>query len=198
MSDLLALITIISWPIIPLFWIPVHLFSNFFRKIKFLLYLIPVVTWLPLAYLIYRNRAYLVQEKIEFPLILALTGWILLVSGSLLHLWTGKLLSLRVITGVPEISQEAEGKIVRTGAFSVVRHPTYLAHTLMFSGVFLICGVLSVGLITIVDFVVVHLFIIPLEEKELLQRFGTDYQLYKKKVPKFFPRFRKTGSASTR
>ena len=75
------------------------------------------------------------------------------------------------------------------GPFSIVRHPTYLAHTLIFSGVFLITEVTSVGIITLLDFIIINTIIIPLEEKELLSRFGEDYEFYKKKVPsRFFPR----------
>jgi protein-S-isoprenylcysteine O-methyltransferase Ste14 len=190
MSDLIAVMTIMAWPIIPLFWIPVHLSPAFFRKIKITAYLLPLIPWLPLAYLIYRNSTYLLQDKIEFPIIIVRTGWILLITGSVLHLWTGKLLSLYGLIGVPEIFEKKEGRLVKTGAFSFVRHPTYLAHTLMFSGVFLFSGSITVGALTAVDFIVVHLLIIPFEEKELLLRYGAQYGQYQKEVPKFFPRFR--------
>ncbi|MDH5203170.1 MAG: hypothetical protein OEW69_07935, partial [Nitrospirota bacterium] len=60
--------------------------------------------------------------------------------------------------------------------------------TLMFSGVFLITGVIPVVIITILDFLVINVLVIPLEERELLNRFKEDYELYQKKVPsRFFP-----------
>jgi protein-S-isoprenylcysteine O-methyltransferase Ste14 len=60
----------------------------------------------------------------------------------------------------------------------------------MFSGVFLITGVLSVGVVAVADFIVVNSVIIPLEEKELTDRFGEAYTSYKKNVPaKVFPVF---------
>ena len=191
MSDLLALITIIAWPIIPLFWIPLHLFPHFFKKIKLFTYLMPLCTWLPFAYLIYQYQTTLLQAKVEFPLIISLIGLTLLIIGTLLHIWTGKLLSLWGLIGLPEVYEVMAGKLVRTGAFSVVRHPTYLAHTLMFSGVFFISGVITVFLITLLDFIVIHFFIIPLEEKELTLRFGEDYRKYKNEVPRFFPRLKR-------
>jgi protein-S-isoprenylcysteine O-methyltransferase Ste14 len=191
MSDLLALITIIAWPIIPLFWIPLHLSPHFFKKIKLFTYLMPLCTWLPIAYLIYQYQTTLLQAKVEFPLILNLIGLTLLIIGTLLHIWTGKLLSLWGLIGLPEVYEVMEGRLVRTGAFTVVRHPTYLSHTLMFSGIFLISGVITVSLITLLDFIVIHLFIIPLEEKELTLRFGEDYRKYKNEVPRFFPRLKR-------
>ena len=89
---------------------------------------------------------------------------------------------------MPEIFSKVKSDLVRKGPFSVVRHPTYLAHTLIFTGVFLITEVLAVGVVAVVDFIVVNTIIIPFEEKELLSRFGTEYELYKKQVPaRFFP-----------
>jgi protein-S-isoprenylcysteine O-methyltransferase Ste14 len=189
MLDLLAFMTIILWPIIPLFWIPVHGLSKIFKKLELLTYVMPLFTWLPFAYLIYRNKAFLLSWKIELPVSLHVLGIILLVTGTVLHFWTGKLLGFWGLIGLPEISKRIEGNLVTKGPFSIVRHPTYLAHTLIFSGVFLITGAVTVGIITFIDFLLVYALIIPLEEKELSNRFGNDYNLYKKKVPKFFPGF---------
>ncbi len=188
MSDFLAIITVIIWPIIPLFWIPVHFASRFFKKLGLLTYSMPLIIWLPFAYFIYKNREVFLQYKIEIPVVLNITGTVLLILGTLLHLWTARILGLLGIIGVPEISDKIKGKIVTEGPFLVVRHPTYLAHTLMFSGVFLITGVIPVVIITMLDFLVINVLVIPLEERELLNRFKEDYELYQKKVPsRFFP-----------
>jgi protein-S-isoprenylcysteine O-methyltransferase Ste14 len=188
MPDFLALITIIFWPVIPLFWIPVHGFSRILKRLGLITYLLPLVTWLPLAYLIYSMKNFLLQFKIGLPFILNISGIPLLVLGILLHIWTGKLLGLWGLIGLPEMYTRVKGKLVTEGPFSVVRHPTYFAHTLIFSGVFLITGVASVGIITIIDIFLIHMFIIPLEEKELLNRFSEEYRLYREGVSRFFPR----------
>lgn len=188
MLDLFALVTIILWPVIPLFWIPIHGLSRVFKKIGLLTYIMPLFTWLPLAYLIYTKRTFILHNKLDIPVILNISGIVLLVLGTLIHLWTGKLLGLWGLIGLPEVSTRIKGKFVTEGPFSVVRHPTYFAHTLIFSGVFLITGVVAVGIIMLLDFLVVFVLIIPLEEKELLNRFGKDYNLYRERVPKYFPR----------
>jgi len=188
MLDLFALVTIILWPVVPLFWIPIHGLSRIFKKLGLLTYIVPLFTWLPLAYLIYTKRTFILHNKLDIPVILNISGIALLVLGTLIHLWTGKLLGLWGLIGLPEISTRIKGKLVTEGPFSVVRHPTYFAHTLIFSGIFLITGVVAVGIITLLDFLVVFVLIIPLEEKELLNRFGKDYNLYRKRVPKYFPR----------
>ncbi|HAK89169.1 MAG: hypothetical protein A2077_00680 [Nitrospirae bacterium GWC2_46_6] len=186
---LLALITIILWPVVPLFWVPVHGLSRFFKKLGIFTYIMPLLTWLPLAYVIYMNREFLLGFATDLPLILNIIGIVLFIAGTLLHMWTGKLLGLLGLMGLPEISSKQEGRLVAEGPFSIVRHPTYLAHTLMFSGIFLMTEVLTVGVLTFSDFVIVNALIIPLEEKELSTRFGREYEEYKKLVPrKFFPK----------
>jgi hypothetical protein len=53
MTDIFAIATLMFRPVIPLFWIPVHFATGFFRRLGLLTYLMPAVTWFPLAYLIY-------------------------------------------------------------------------------------------------------------------------------------------------
>ena len=159
----LALVTIILWPIVPLFWIPVHFASKIFKKLGLFTYVMPLLTWLPLVYFIYKNKDVILQYKIDIPVVLNITGIVFLIFGTLLHIWTDRLLSFRGIIGLPEISTKIKGRIVTEGPFSVVRHPTYLAHTLMFSGIFLLTEVVVVGIITILDLIIINILLIPLE-----------------------------------
>lgn len=188
MLDLLALITIMFWPVIPLFWIPVHLATTFFKKLGLLTYLMPMITCMPLAYLIYQYKFLILNFKVQLPILLNIVGVVLFISGLIIHVWTASLLGLWALIGLPEI-YIIKKELVTGGPFSVVRHPTYLAHTLIFCGVFLITENIAVGIITIVDFTIINTIIIHMEEKELLTRFGENYALYKKKVAsRFFPR----------
>ena len=186
-KEYLAIVALIFWPVIPLFWIPVHFATGFFKKIGLLTYAMPLVTWLPLAYLIFQNRTFLISYKTDLPVIVNIIGIMLLIFGALLHMWTAKLLGVGII-GVPEIFIKIKENIVTEGPFSLVRHPTYLSHTLIFSGVFFITGVIAVAILTVLDLIIITLMVIPLEEKELILRFGGEYEQYKKKVPaRFFP-----------
>ena len=188
MNDILAIATLMFWPIIPLFWIPVHMATVLFRRLGIFAYLVPSITWVPVAFLIYYNRSFLLQPRIDLPHVLNILGFPIFIMGTFLHIWTAKLLGGLGIIGVPEIFSMVKADLVKKGPFSVVRHPTYLAHTLIFTGVFLITGVLTVSVVAVVDFIVVNTIIIPLEEQELSSRFGAEYESYKKEVSaRFFP-----------
>jgi protein-S-isoprenylcysteine O-methyltransferase Ste14 len=188
MTELLAIMTLMFWSVIPLFWVPVHLATGFFRKLGLFSYLMPVITWVPIAYLIYHYRFFLLQFMVQLPALLNLIGIPLLLLGTLLHIWTAILLGGLGIIGVPEISSKVRSRLITKGPFSIVRHPTYLAHTLIFFGVFFITDGAVVGLVALLDFIVVNSMIIPLEEKELLNRFGEEFQIYKRQVPtRVFP-----------
>ncbi len=191
MTDLIALLAVVIWPVIPLFWIPVHGFSDFFKKAGALTYIMPALFWPPVAYLVYLNRTFLLHYKLDLHVSIRIAGLLLLAAGTIVQLWTGRLLGLLGLMGVPEVSAKASGSLVTHGVFSFVRHPTYLAHTLMLSGVFLFTGVISVGAVTLLDFALINAVVIPLEEKELLIRFGEEYVRYKKNVPRYFPVRRK-------
>jgi protein-S-isoprenylcysteine O-methyltransferase Ste14 len=188
MPELLAIMTLMFWSVIPLFWIPVHLAAGFFRKLGLFTYLMPFITWVPVAYVLYHYRFFLLQFKVQLPALLNITGIPLFLLGTLLHIWTAVLLGGLGIIGVPEISSKVASNLITKGPFSIVRHPTYLAHTLIFFGVFFITEEVVVGVVALLDFIVVNSMIIPLEEKELLNRFGKEYQRYKRQVPaRVFP-----------
>ncbi len=187
LKNLIALSVIIFWPVVPLFWIPVHLMTGLFKRMGLATLIFPIIFWLPLAYSLYSIKERLLFYQIMIPVFLTYWGWAFLIFGLALHILTGIYLRLGLI-GIPEFSDRVKIHLVKKGPFAVVRHPTYLAHNMIFLGAFLITGMLTAGLIAILDFFTIHVIIIPLEEKELQSRFGDEYVEYKRRVPKFFPK----------
>jgi protein-S-isoprenylcysteine O-methyltransferase Ste14 len=188
LSDILALAAVIFSVLVPLFWIPVHCLTPYFRKLGVLTYILPALTWLPIAWLVYSCRALILRFTVDMPWALRGVGVLTFIVGMLLQLWTLRLLGAAGIMGLPEVTHLVEGGIVTAGPFSVIRHPTYASHTIMYAGVFLITGVIAVGIITVADLLIVNVLVIPLEDRELIRRFGDDYRNYKERVPAFFPR----------
>ena len=76
--------------------------------------------------------------------------------------------------------------VITKGVFSVVRHPIYLGSILLYLG--LICITLSLVSAALWIFIIIfYWYISRHEEKVLLERFGTEYEDYRKKVPMLFP-----------
>jgi protein-S-isoprenylcysteine O-methyltransferase Ste14 len=185
----LALMMLTMWPLIPLFLIQLHLAPNFWRRLGVWTYLVVFLEWLPVACAVSLwQEAILQHEVLTTPPILVL-GVILVIAGFVLHAWTAKLLGIKATIGYAELKpQNDEQNLITSGPFSVVRHPSYVAHTLIFVGIFMITGVIAVGITALTDFLIAYFITTELEERELIQRFGNRYRKYQMRVPKFFPK----------
>lgn len=173
--------------LVPLFWVPVHGLRSFFKKIGIFTYVVPFITWLPVAYIIYMQREVILRFSLDMPSAVRIAGTTIFFLGLLLQIWTLKLLRLWGLIGLPEVTSVVKSRIVTGGPFSIVRHPTYLSHTIMYVGVFLFTGVIAVGLAALLDLLIINILVIPLEDRELTERFGSEYRQYRNKVPAFFP-----------
>jgi len=71
-----------------------------------------------------------------------------------------------------------------------VRHPRYLEILVGFLGWALFCNYLAAYLVW-AFLVVALLILIPMEERELVQRFGPAYEEYRRRVPALIPRLRR-------
>jgi protein-S-isoprenylcysteine O-methyltransferase Ste14 len=185
-TDLLALAALLLWSAIPLFWVPVHCIPRFFRRLGYLTYILPLVTWLPAAFVTFKLREPLLAYRIALPVAANTLGVLLFVLGAGLQIWTVILLTMPGIMGMPEVTRTVPGRLITAGPFGVLRHPTYLSHTLMLAGLFLWTEVAALGAVAVIDALVVNSMVIPLEERELLERFGKEYEEYRRKVPSRF------------
>jgi len=167
-------------------------FQLFFRKLGIFTYITPVITWVPIAWLIYANRELLLKHAVDLPQTVRVAGWIICILGMMLQIWTLRLLGGWGIMGLPEVTHVAESRIITSGPFSVIRHPTYLSHTIMYAGVFLITGVITNGIITLLDIIIINTVVIPLEDRELVERFGEKYRNTRNGSLHFFPAERKS------
>ncbi len=72
--------------------------------------------------------------------------------------------------------------LVTSGLFAISRNPMYLGFTLLLLGTALLANALAALLVVIFFFVVANLWYIPFEEKAAKERFGDEYEHYKKRV----------------
>lgn len=87
-------------------------------------------------------------------------------------------------------SQVAE-TLNKTGIYSMVRHPLYLGNYLMWIGIVVFTFNLYFVVIVSLAFWLYYERIMFAEERFLEKKFGDDYLNWSKKVPAFFPSYRK-------
>jgi len=109
-------------------------------------------------------------------------GYLLLISGITLNLWTDRLFKVNDTTVKPHLEPNA---LITSGPFRVSRHPMYLGMALVLLGVALIHGTLISFLYPVIFIVLMEILFIPVEESNLKRLFGEDYLDYMKKVRKW-------------
>ena len=74
--------------------------------------------------------------------------------------------------------------VVKTGIYSIVRHPLYLGWLLLYPAVMILCPCWLVWVLGVVGMVSMVLIVIEGED-QLVKKFGADYQVYMQEVPRF-------------
>jgi protein-S-isoprenylcysteine O-methyltransferase Ste14 len=95
----------------------------------------------------------------------------------------------RFPTESPELSQRRyPGKLLTEGIYAKVRHPRYVEALLGTLGYALFANYLAVYIAFLLAIPALYLVVL-LEERELRDRFGAEYEEYSRRVPRFVPRF---------
>jgi protein-S-isoprenylcysteine O-methyltransferase Ste14 len=123
-----------------------------------------------------------------FELIL---GTLLMIFGLFIFTWGLNTITRERASG-KEIGKTLEySTLITDGAFSFCRHPITLGFVFMMPGIALIFDFIPLILMTPI-YSPMLISLLYYEEKELVQRFGKEYQKYKKEVPFLFPRLKKS------
>ena len=91
-------------------------------------------------------------------------------------------------------------KLVVAGAYKYVRNPMISGVLMIVLGETFIFASIELFALFIMFFIVNHIYFVYSEEPGLIKRFGDDYILYKKNVPRWIPRLKpwKMGEAVTK
>ena len=81
-------------------------------------------------------------------------------------------------------------KLVVAGAYRYVRNPMISGVLMIVLGETLIFASIQLFILFILFFIVNHVYFVYSEEPGLVKRFGNDYILYKKNVPRWIPRLK--------
>jgi protein-S-isoprenylcysteine O-methyltransferase Ste14 len=77
--------------------------------------------------------------------------------------------------------------LVTQGPYRFVRHPTYVTFLVIPVILFLITSNWLIGSSSFVLFFILMVVRAPIEEKELINRYGDEYRLYMRRTNRFFP-----------
>jgi protein-S-isoprenylcysteine O-methyltransferase Ste14 len=174
---------------VPLLWFLVHPFARNWRKRQRplpLLGLCWVALWI-LAGLASSPWRHTVLYRWSWSWLLALPFW---AGTSFLYGAGLRSLSLLRLIGRTELDpRREENRLVTGGIHSRLRHPIYLGHLCLMLGWSGMTGSLACWSLTAFA-VATGALMIPLEERELEERFGETYREYRRHVPMIVPRWK--------
>ena len=117
-------------------------------------------------------------KKIIFPPY-TYFGWIFIIFGAVLNLWTDSLFKKNKTTVKPF---EKPAELITVGPFKISRHPMYLGMTAILLGVAILHGTLITLIFPLIFIVLSETLFLSQEEKNLEETFGENYINYKNRV----------------
>ncbi len=188
----LALVVLASVPPAVLYWFSIHPFIRFWRRMGARLTLaIHYAAVIAVMVLVIRFGGPLLSVDFGTSPTLIGLGILLLIISAALRKRLSKHLRHRILIGVPELAPDREGiPLLTEGIYGRLRHPRYVQVFLAVTGYALICNYLALYLLLPALAVMLYC-LVRLEEPELLDRFGAEYEAYCARVPRFIPKLRK-------
>ncbi len=184
-----AMLTVVLVPPFLLLWFIIHPFARLWRKVG------PVVTYsavlvviIPLIAFLFHCRGALLRTHfgVRWPLVALAAPFLL--TACYIGLRRHRYLTPAVMLGLPELSgPQHRGRLITDGIYGSIRHPRYLEVGLSLTAIALFSNYLATYLVVAAYVPVIYLIVL-LEERELRERFGDDYERYCEAVPRFVPR----------
>lgn len=135
-----------------------------------------------LAFLLAFVGAWSFPQRVRVPMYAV--GVSLILLGSLLRRYCWRTLG-QYFTG--DVRARPDQPVIRTGPYSLVRHPSYTAGMMMFIGIGLALGNwVSLALLTIAT-IATYSYRVVIEERTLLDTIGEPYGSYMKERKRFIP-----------
>jgi protein-S-isoprenylcysteine O-methyltransferase Ste14 len=185
----IALIVLMSYPVALFLWIFIHPFASFWRRLGIALtygiLAIPSLIWIGGVYL-YRKS--ILSRDFGTNIVLIGLGLGCMSLASAMSVKRRKYLTFKLLSGHPELSEKTyPGKLLTGGPYARIRHPRYIEAGFFTLGYVLVANYPAAYLMFVLSLPLLYLIVI-LEERELHQRFGNEYEAYRRQVPRFFPK----------
>jgi protein-S-isoprenylcysteine O-methyltransferase Ste14 len=175
-------------------WFLIHPFIRLWRRVgPGLTYTVVILFANLSALLLYLLRHRLVGGDRGFSLPLGVFGLACLILSGVMRQSLRRQLSSRTLLGLPEVAPDRMPQpLLTSGIYSRIRHPRYVQFLLGVLGYCCIVNYRSIYLLWLIWLPGIHLIVL-LEERELRERFGREYEEYARRVPRFLPRFSSRG-----
>lgn len=180
---------VVSPPMIGM-WFIIHPFAKYWRRKGPAITYIVVVIFIAIGMFViflFREPLMAVHFGVKIPLVVI--AGILFAFMLVIGVQLRRYLSIAAMLGLPEISK-AGGKLLTEGIYSHIRHPRYVEVGLGVAATALFCNYL-IGYILFFLYIPFIYIVVLIEEKELKERFGKEYEEYCRKVPRFIPKRKK-------
>ena len=188
-----GVICVIMLPSGMLLWFLIHPWAHRWRRLgPARTYVIVVPILVTVAALAYRFREPLLGKDLGTNWILIWIAIIFFAMTMWFELQYWRHLSIATLIGLTELSPTGNepGKLLKEGIYARVRHPRYAS-----AGLGLIGNVLLINHVGMYIFfllvIPLGLWLLALEERELVDRFGDVYRQYQREVPQLVPRLRR-------
>jgi len=188
----LGVLLVVGVPPAILFWFLIHPFVGFWRGVG------PWATYISVGtlslvqfFLLYRFRDVLLGADLGTDWILFSIGFVLYAASAWISVLTKRQLRLRTFAGLQELSEgDSGGGLLQEGVYGVVRHPRYLSVIIGTAGFAMFVNYVG-GYLMVLGSIPALFLLVIIEERELADRFGTEYEAYRSRVPAIFPRLPK-------
>ncbi len=172
-----------------MWWLVVHRFVSFWRRVGTpgTLTVVFLALFGSMAGL-YVVRAPLMGNDLGAnPLLIGLAV-VLLPVAAWIKFKRRKHLTTRILVGVPEFQAGGKaGTLLTEGPYAMMRHPRYAEIVLGTVGFVLLANWSGPYLVIAGAILGLH-GVVLLEERELAERFGEEYDAYRGRVPRYIPR----------
>lgn len=138
----------------------------------------------PLAMLVGVGASFLPWFDLPFPVATVVLGMVMLVAGGMLRRYCFKTLG-KYFTGTVVVRPGQP--VIQHGVYRLVRHPSYTAATLMFTGVGVALGNWISVAVLLVGHCILYGIRVSVEERALLGTLGEPYKDYMSRTKRFIP-----------
>jgi len=168
-------------------WYVIHPFARFWRRLGTVAaYCIIYSVIISGCLVLWEFRAAIVGADLGAQPLLMLAAIPAAAAGIVIARQRRKELTQWVLVGGPEVSRRDKGRLLTGGIYSRTRNPRYLEF-LAFAFVYTaFANYAGIWVLYALMYPALHLVVL-LEERELRERFGAEYDEYRRRVPRYLP-----------